>query len=117
MTHDQLIALQNAMSGLFIVMLGAGALYLVLGLIGPAHVGAASRGRVVLRTLAVWFLAAASLAGTLAYTHSHPNGPHSVTRYIDDYFKDQCAEGTDLPACKDGASAAPAAPAEAAPQP
>ncbi len=105
MTHDQLILLQSAMWLLFLAMFAIATAYLLAGLIKPAWVGTASRLRVVGRTLFIWFIGAAALAGTIAFTHSHPNGPHSVTRYIDDYFKEQCAQGADLPACKDNAAA------------
>lgn len=100
MTHDQLIQLQNWASLAFLIFLGAGVLHLLLGLISPAWVGRKGRGTVLLMTLATWLAGAAIWAGTIAYTHSHPKGPHSAKGYIEDYFADQCARGADLPACK-----------------
>ncbi|MFN0217584.1 MAG: hypothetical protein ACKVP4_02090 [Hyphomicrobium sp.] len=110
MTYDQLVAIQNWMSLVFLVFIAAGALYLIAGMISPSFVRAPGRGRVILKTLLIWTIGAGALAGTIAYTHSHENGPHSVKGYIEDYFKQQCAEGADLPACREGSGAPVTAP-------
>ena len=115
MTLEQLVFLQHIMGGVMLLLLGLAVLNLVLGLIRPAWTKAASRGRVVVRSLLTGLLGVALYAGTIFYTHSHPNGPHAVKGYIDSYFAEQCAQGADLSACKDGAAspggeAAPAAP-------
>jgi hypothetical protein len=110
MTSEQLSLLQNWMSVVFLAALVIGLLVLLIGMLKPAWVGAAGRGRVILRSLGIWLIGTALMAGTIAYTHSHENGPHSVKRYIDTYFKEQCAQGTDLPGCKqDGPSSGAAA--------
>lgn len=101
MTHDQLILLQSVMALVSLALLAVAALYLVIGLIRPSLVGSASRWRIIGRTLAMWVLAFAAYGGTIAYTHSHPNGPHALSGYLDDYFKEQCAQGADIPACKE----------------
>lgn len=110
MTSEQLRLLQNWMSVVFLAALVIGALVLLAGMIKPSWVGAAGRGRVVLRSLGIWLIGTALMAGTIAYTHNHENGPHSVKRYIDTYFKEQCAQGADLPSCKTQEQPASAAP-------
>lgn len=100
MTYDQLIFLQGVAALICLGLLGLGALYLLIGLISPASARARSRWRVFGRTVVAWLLGVVIYAGTVAYTHSHPEGPHSVKRYINDYFEEQCAQGADLPACK-----------------
>ena len=48
-----------------------------------------------------YFFAAAWIdAGVIAFTHSHPNGPHAFKGYFERYLAEQCAEGQDLPACR-----------------
>lgn len=108
MTLDQLVFLQNVASLVFVVCLGIGALYLVAGLIRPAWVSRKGRGSVVLRTLLLWATGLAVLGGTIGYTHSHPNGPHALSGYLDRYFAEECAKGADIPACNEQPAAAPA---------
>ena len=110
MTSEQLSLLQNWMSVVFLAALVIGALVLLVGLIKPSWVGVPGRGRVILRSLGIWLIGTALMVGTIAYTHSHENGPHSVTRYIDSYFKEQCAQGADLPACRRDMPSSGAAP-------
>ena len=113
MTYEQLIQLQNWASLIFLILLGTGAIQFVVGLIRPAWVRRAGRGTVILTTLGIWIVGFAIWAGAVGYTHSHPNGPHSVTRYIDEYFAEQCANGADLPACHKAGPAEASQPAAA----
>lgn len=111
MTSEQLAHLQDG-SGLFLLLcLAAGVIHLALGLVRPGLVRRRGRWGVVGLTLGIWLLGFIAYAGTIGFTHSHPNGPHALKGYLDDYFAEECAKGTDLPACKkDGAAgAAPAA--------
>lgn len=101
MTSQQLSFLQHIMGGVMLLLLAIAALMLVLGLVRPSWVRAASRWRAAGRALLVGLLGIVLYAGTIAYTHSHPNGPHAVKGYIEDYFAEQCAKGADLPGCKD----------------
>lgn len=98
-----------------LLCLVAGAVHLVLGLVRPGWVGRKGRGSATLVSLGLWLVGIAVWAGTIGYTHSRPDGPHSVSGYIDSYFAEQCAKGADLPACKHkgaaGAAAQPAQPA------
>lgn len=103
MTSEQLAQLQGFGSLIFLICLAVGLLHLLVGLVRPHLVWRKGRGGVVLVTLAMWLFGFLTAAGTVAYTHSHPNGPHAVQGYIDDYFKEQCAQGADLPACKEEA--------------
>jgi hypothetical protein len=100
MSYEQLMLMQGVASLVFLACLLAGAVYLVLGLVRPLLVRRAGRGGVVLVTLAVWLTGLVILGGVIGFTHSHPNGPHAVSGYIDDYFASECAKGVDLPACK-----------------
>lgn len=113
MSYEQLIALQGYAAIFLLICLVAGALFFLFGLIKPAWVRRGGRGSVVLVSIGIWLLGIVAYAGTVGYTHSHPNGPHSAKRYIDDYFAEQCAQGADLPACRKDAIAPPesAAPA------
>jgi hypothetical protein len=105
MTSEQLSFLQHIMGGVMLLLLGVSALMLVLGLVRPSWVRAASRWRAVGRALLISLLGVALYAGTIIYTHSHPEGPHAVKGYIEDYFTEQCAQGADLPGCKDAPAA------------
>lgn len=100
MTYDQLIQLQGWAALFLLLCLGAGAIHLLAGVIRPAWVKRAGRGGVALVTLAIWLAGIAVWGGTIGYTHSHPEGPHSLHRYLDDYFAEQCAQGADIPACR-----------------
>lgn len=116
MTYEQLIQLQDWARLIFLLCIAAGAIHLLLGLVRPIWVKRAGRGGVVLVTLGIWLAGLAVFAGAIGYTHSHPNGPHALKGYLDEYFAEQCAQGADLPACKrDGVASEPAA--TAAPQP
>lgn len=111
MTSEQLSFLQHMMGGVMLMLLAVAALMLVLGLVRPAWVRAASRWRAAGRALLIGLLGVVLYAGTIIYTHSHPEGPHAVKGYIEDYFAEQCAQGADLPSCKDaGAAQQPSAP-------
>ena len=111
MTSEQLSFLQHMMGGVMLLLLAVAALMLVLGLVRPAWVRAASRWRAAGRALLIGLLGVVLYAGAIIYTHSHPEGPHAVKGYIEDYFAEQCAQGADLPACKDaGAAQQPSAP-------
>jgi hypothetical protein len=106
MTYEQLNQLQDAATLTAKLFLAVGAIHLALGLLRPGWVGRKRRGTVVLLTLGVWLAGLAVWGGTIGYTHSHPNGPHAVTGYLERYFAEECAKGADLPACKnDGAAA------------
>lgn len=100
MTYDQLIQLQSWATLVFFLCLFVGAIHLLAGLIKPTWVRRAGRGGVVLVSLMVWIAGLLIWGGIIGYTHSHPEGPHSLHRYLDDYFAEQCAQGADLPACK-----------------
>jgi hypothetical protein len=114
-TSEQLSQLQGFGSLVLLLCLGLGAIHLLLGLVRPGWVWRRGRGGVVALSLGLWLLGVAVWGGIIGFTHSHPNGPHSVTGYIDDYFAEQCAQGADLQACrKDGAVPAAAAPPAAA---
>jgi hypothetical protein len=115
LTSEQLDMIQGLGALVFLVSLGAGALYLLLGLVQPAWVRRSKRRWVVATTFAVWFLGIAAYVGAVAFTHSHPNGPHAFKGYFERYLAEQCAQGQDLPACRkpdtgagEGAGAAPA---------
>lgn len=106
MTSEQLAHLQTVAALILLLCVGIGAIYLLAGLVRPGWVWRKGRGSVVLVSIGLWLLGLATYAGIIGYTHSHPNGPHAVKGYIEDYFAEQCAQGADLPACKkDGASA------------
>lgn len=115
MTSEQLSFFQHIMGGVMLVLLAIAALMFVLGLIRPAWVRAKSRWRAVGRALLTALLGVVVYAGAIIYTHSHPNGPHAVTGYIEDYFAEQCAQGADLPACKKEAAPQAGAGSPAAP--
>lgn len=100
MTYEQLIQLQGVAAIVCLLALLIGALHLLAGLIKPAWVRRRGRVGVALVSLAVWLFGIAVYAGTIGYTHSQPEGPHSLHRYLDDYFAEQCAQGADIPACK-----------------
>lgn len=104
---------------IFLALLSLGALYLIVGLAGPATARARSRWRVFGRAAATWLTGIVIYAGTVVFTHSHPNGTHSAKRHIDNYFSDLCAKRADLPSCKKAGELpsgdATAAPAELGP--
>ena len=66
-------------------------LYLVAGLASPSWAFAPGRGAVVLRSGLAMVFTAVLFIGLIAYTHSQPDGPHSVEGYINDYFAEQGA--------------------------
>ncbi len=104
MTADQLSRLQDFGSVLLLLCLGLGVIHLIAGLLRPAWVRRKGRGGVVVVSLALVLLGFATFAGIIAYTHSHPNGPHALQGYLDDYFAEQCTQGADLPACREKAA-------------
>ncbi len=59
--------------------------YLFLGLVSPSLAGAAGRGSVTLRSILGVFVAVGLYVGVIAYTHSQPDGPHSLQGYINDF--------------------------------
>lgn len=111
MTYEQLIQLQGIAAIVCLLAIAIGAVHLIAGLIKPAWVRRRGRAGVVLVSLAICLFGVISYAGTIGYTHSQPEGPHSLHRYLDDYFAEQCAQGADIPACKtapqSGAASAP----------
>ena len=100
MTYEQLIQLQGIAAIVCLLALAIGAVHLIAGLIKPGWGRRRGRGGVALVSLAVWIFGIAVYAATIGYTHSQPEGPHSLHRYMDDYFAEQCAQGADIPACK-----------------
>jgi hypothetical protein len=113
LSSEQLSVIQGAGALVFLFCLGAGGLYLVLGLIRPSWVWREKRRWVVLTSLGLWLVGIGTYVGVIAFTHAHPNGPHSFTRYFENYIAEQCAAGADLPGCKDRAP--PAGSSESAP--
>jgi hypothetical protein len=105
MTAEQLAQLQDFGGVLFLFCLAVAALHLILGLLRPGLVWRKGRGGVVLMSLGLGVLGFLTYAGIVAYTHSHPNGPHAFQGYLDDYVAEQCAKGADLPACRNKAAA------------
>ena len=117
LTLAQLEFLQGLAALVFLVCLGAGTLYLVIGLIRPAWVRGSKRRWVAATTLTVWVFGLATYLGAIAFTHSHPNGPHAFKGYWDRYVDEMCAEGQDIPACRAGADESGAAAAKQPPAP
>jgi hypothetical protein len=115
MTSKQLALMQDIGSVVFLLCLVLGALHLIAGLIRPRLVWRKGRGGVVLVSLAAWLFGLVTYGGIIAYTHSHPNGPHALKGYLDDYFAEQCAQGADLPACKQDGTADATQPPAATP--
>ncbi len=112
---DQLKMIQGAAALFCLLCLGGGALYLLAGLIRPAWVRRTKRRWVAATTLAVWLLGMGTYIGAIAFTHGHPNGPHAFKGYWERYIEELCAEGQDIPACREqGTGAAGAAPVPAA---
>jgi hypothetical protein len=109
LSSEQLGLIQGAAALLFLVCLGGGALYLLAGLIQPAWVLREKRRWVAVTALCVWLIGAAAQLGAIAFTHSHPNGPHAFKGYFDRYIAEECAKGADLPACRQQPAAAPEA--------
>lgn len=103
MTSEQLAQLQDFGAVLFLLCLILAAVQLLVGLVRPSWVWRKGRGGVVLVSLTLGLLGVLAYAGIIGYTHSHPNGPHSMKGYLEDYVTEQCAQGADLPACKNTA--------------
>jgi len=115
LTSDQLAMIQGLAALVFLICLAAGALYLIAGLIRPGWVWRTKRRWVVTTALAAWFLGLATYVGAIAFTHSHPNGPHAFNGYWERYVAQMCAEGRDLPVCREraaGSGKAQAAPTQ-----
>jgi hypothetical protein len=117
LTLAQLEFLQGIAALIFLVCLGLGALYLIAGLIRPAWVRRSKRRWVVVTTLVVWVLGLATYLGAIAFTHSHPNGPHAFKGYWESYVDQMCAQGQDIPACREGAGVSGAGGTTPAPPP
>lgn len=113
MTSEQLAHLQDGAYLFLLFCFAAGVIHLVLGLMRPGLVWRRGRGGVVGYTLGIWLLGVLAWAGTIGFTHSHPNGPHALKGYLDDYFAEECAKGADLPACKKDGGTPAAAPTAA----
>ncbi len=109
LSSDQLSLIQGTAALFFLLCLGGGTIYLLAGLVRPAWVRRHKRRWVAATTFGVWVLGFATYLGALAFTHSHPNGPHAFQGYWDHYIKELCAEGQDLPACREQPPRAPAA--------
>jgi hypothetical protein len=60
-------------------------LYLLVGLVSPSAAAAGSRGTVLLRSGLGIVVAVGLAVGGIAYTHSQPDGPHSMEGYLRDY--------------------------------
>lgn len=101
LTYDQLVVIQEGSKAIAGALLIVAAIYLVLGLINPARFGLSKRRWVVVRAMGIVLSGVLLAAGALFFTHSHPNGPHSFTGYLEDFVKHECLAGKDLPACKD----------------
>jgi hypothetical protein len=71
----------GAQAGFQIVLVLA-LLYLLIGLVRPAWAWASKRRWVVLRSLSAVLLAGVAYTGVIAYTHSQPDGPHSLEGYL-----------------------------------
>ncbi len=115
LSSDQLTMIQGLAALLFLICLGGGAIYLIAGLIRPAWVRRTKRRWVATTTVVVWSLGLVTYIGAIVFTHSHPNGPHAFKGYWERYVAEMCAEGRDIPACRERASGsgdADAAPAE-----
>lgn len=98
--------IRGAATAIFILSFIGGTLYLIAGMLRPAWVGRSQRRWVAAWTLSVWFLGFGIYVATLAFTHSHPNGPHAFNGYLERYVAERCARGDDLPACREGGNAA-----------
>jgi hypothetical protein len=86
--YDRMIENSELASSIVVIL---ALLYLVVGLARPAWAFARGRGAVVLRSGLAMVFAAVLFIGVIAYTHSQPDGPHSVEGYINDYFAEQGA--------------------------
>jgi hypothetical protein len=86
--YDRMIENSELASSIIVLL---ALLYLVVGLARPAWAFARGRGAVVLRSGLAMVFAAVLFIGVIAYTHSQPDGPHSVEGYINDYFAEQGA--------------------------
>ncbi len=115
LSSDQLTMILGLAALVFLICLAGGALYLLAGLIRPGWVRRTKRRWVVSTALIVWVVGLVTYIGAIAFTHSHPNGPHAFKGYWERYVEDLCAEGQDIPACRErgpepsDASGAPAA--------
>jgi hypothetical protein len=112
---DQLMMIQGVAALVCLLFLGGGTIYLLAGLIRPTWVRRTKRRWVVATTLALWLLGIGTYFGAVAFTHSHPNGPHAFKGYWERYIEELCAEGEDIPGCHEQAPAA-ADPSQAPPE-
>ncbi len=101
MTYDTLVLLQDAAKLFFSVAVIGGLIYLVAGLARPSWLGLTRRRWAVLHALGVWLLGFVVVAGTLVYTHSHPNGPHSFRSYMKLAAAKDCARGKRTEICEE----------------
>jgi hypothetical protein len=77
------------------IIFGLAVVYFFLGLLSPAWARASGRGSVVLRSLLGVFIAAGLYIGVIVYTHTQPDGPHSLDMYIKSHDWEQYrSEGT-----------------------
>jgi hypothetical protein len=100
-SYENLIRLQTAAQIFANASLFAGLAFLFAGLIRARWVGLSKRVWVVLSTIGIWLLGFVVYAGTIAFTHSQPNGPHAFESYMDDMLAMQCVKGRADQACAD----------------
>lgn len=101
MTYDTLVLLQDVAKLFFTVCVIGGLIYLAAGLAKPSWLGLTRRRLAVLRALGFWLLGFVVVAGTLVYTHSHPNGPHSFKNYMKLAAAKDCAHGKQTEICEE----------------
>jgi hypothetical protein len=101
MTYDTLILLQSGAKLFFSACLLGGLVYMVAGLFNPKWLGLTRRRWAVLRSLGVVLIGFIVMVGTIIYTHSHPNGPHSFANYLKLAAAKDCARGKQTQICEE----------------
>jgi hypothetical protein len=93
MSYDNLMRVQFGGEVVLAACLLTGAVILIAGLISPRLIGLSGRGWVILTSLALWLVGIGAWVGSVAYTHSQPNGPHSMESYLDGETAIGCVSG------------------------
>lgn len=101
MSYQNLVLLQDIAKTIAALCFLGGLGFLIAGLIRTRWVRLSKRIWVVLITLAVWTLGFAIFGGTIFYTHSQPNGPHSFTSYMDGMTAKMCITRPKLDICEE----------------
>ena len=99
MSYDNLMRLQNGAEILAPILLLGGLVFLIAGMIRPSWVRFSKRLWIVPLTLLIWIAAIAVYGGTIFFTHSQPNGPHSFFAYMDASTAMMCIKKPDLESC------------------